>query len=104
LCHIYLYTRRFANADDAQSASPNGTGGRIIFVSATLHYAGTLFQAPASAAKAGVDSLAVSVAMESGPRGVTSNVIAPGAIANTEGVDRLARKEARERGEALVPR
>jgi NAD(P)-dependent dehydrogenase (short-subunit alcohol dehydrogenase family) len=72
------------------AASPTGTGGRIIFVSATLHYAGSALQLHASAAKAGVDAVSASVCIEEGPRGVTSNVIAPGAIAGTEGMSRLA--------------
>ena len=63
---------------------PAGTGGRIIFVSATLHYRGMPFQAHVSVAKAGIDSLSNSVALEYGPRGVTSNIIAPGPIAQTE--------------------
>jgi peroxisomal 2,4-dienoyl-CoA reductase len=68
-----------------RSSSP-----RIIAISATFHYAGMPFQAHVSAAKASVDSLIASVALEYGPRGVTSNVIAPGAIADTEGIARLA--------------
>jgi peroxisomal 2,4-dienoyl-CoA reductase len=62
----------------------SGTGGRIIFVSATLHYRGMPFQAHVSVAKAGIDSLSNSTAIEYGPRGVTSNIIAPGPIAQTE--------------------
>ncbi|KAJ5094717.1 Glucose/ribitol dehydrogenase [Penicillium angulare] len=69
--------------------SPSGTGGRIIFVSATLHYRGMPFQAHVSVAKAGIDSLSNSVAVEYGPRGVTSNIIAPGPIESTEGLGRL---------------
>jgi NAD(P)-dependent dehydrogenase (short-subunit alcohol dehydrogenase family) len=64
--------------------APGGTGGRIIFVSATLHYRGMPFQAHVSVAKAGIDSLSNSVAIEYGPRGVTSNIISPGPIAQTE--------------------
>ncbi|KAL4876465.1 oxidoreductase [Aspergillus karnatakaensis] len=64
--------------------SPAGTGGRIIFVSATLHYTGTVFQGHVSVAKAGIDALSNTVALEFGPLGVTSNVIAPGPIASTE--------------------
>lgn len=64
--------------------SPAGTGGRIIFVGATLHYRGMPFQAHVSVAKAGIDALSNSVAIEYGPRGVTSNIIAPGPIAQTE--------------------
>lgn len=67
-----------------------GTGGRIIAISATFHYNGTPLQAHAAAAKAGVDSLLASVALEYGPLGVVANVITPGAIAGTEGMERLA--------------
>ncbi|KAJ9378351.1 hypothetical protein DTO063F5_7727 [Paecilomyces variotii] len=69
--------------------SPQGTGGRIIFVSATLHYTGLPFQTHVSVAKAGVDALSNNTAIEFGPLGVTSNIIAPGPIANTEGASRL---------------
>lgn len=44
------------------------------------------------ASKAGVDALSTSVAIEQGPRGITSNVIAPGGIAGTEGLNRLTEK------------
>lgn len=64
--------------------SPAGTGGRIIFVSATLHYRGSPFQTHVAVAKAGVDALSNNVAIEFGPLGVTSNIIAPGPIAQTE--------------------
>lgn len=64
--------------------SPLGTGGRIIFVSATLHYRASPFQAHVSVAKAGIDALSNSVALEFGPLGVTSNIVAPGPIAQTE--------------------
>lgn len=71
--------------------STNGlTGGRIIYVSATFHYAGMPMQAHVAAAKASVDSISTSVALEFGPFGVTSNVIAPGGIEGTEGMERLA--------------
>ncbi|KAK3180361.1 peroxisomal 2 4-dienoyl-CoA reductase sps19 [Lecanicillium sp. MT-2017a] len=63
--------------------------GRIIYVSATFHYTGMPLQAHVAAAKSSVDSLMASVALEYGPRGVISNVIAPGAIEGTEGMERL---------------
>lgn len=69
---------------DIVEPSSLGTGGRIIFVSATLHYRGAPFQTHVSVAKAGIDSLSNSVAIEYGPRGITSNIIAPGPIAQTE--------------------
>lgn len=46
-----------------------------------------------SAAKAGVDALSAVIAVEEGPRGVRSNVIAPGPIDGTEGMDRLTAQD-----------
>lgn len=66
------------------------TGGRIVYVSATFHYTGMPLQAHVSAAKAAIDSLMASVTLEYGPLGITSNVVAPGAIQGTEGMERLA--------------
>ncbi|KAF9043217.1 2,4-dienoyl-CoA reductase [Panaeolus papilionaceus] len=66
--------------------------GSYIHVSATLHYNATPFQAHVSAAKAGVDALSAVLAVEEGPHGIRSNVIAPGPISNTEGMDRLGMK------------
>ncbi|KAI5118347.1 hypothetical protein M0805_009150 [Coniferiporia weirii] len=66
--------------------------GSYIHVSATLHYRGTPYQAHVSAAKAGVDALSAVLAVEEGPWGVRSNVIAPGPISGTEGMDRLSAK------------
>ncbi|KAI5856285.1 hypothetical protein BZA05DRAFT_424149 [Tricharina praecox] len=78
-------------------------GGRFIFVSATLHYTGTPWQAHVSAAKAGVDALSAALAVEMGPRGVTSNVIAPGPIAGTEGMGRLLPQRELEKARRSVP-
>ncbi|KAJ9638510.1 peroxisomal 2 4-dienoyl-CoA reductase sps19 [Knufia peltigerae] len=73
----------------ASSSSPSG---RIIYVSATNHYTGVPLQSHVNAAKAGVDAFSASVAIEYGPLGITSNVIAPGPIADTEGFDRLIKR------------
>lgn len=62
---------------------------KIIFVSASMHYTGVPFQAHAAAAKAGVDALSATLSIELGPSGITSNVITPGPILGTEGMDRL---------------
>jgi len=78
-------------------------GGRIVFVSATLHYTGSPLQAHVSAAKAGVDALSAVLAVELGPKGVTSNVIAPGPIAGTEGVARLVPVSTVEAARRSVP-
>ncbi|KAI2635277.1 hypothetical protein GGS21DRAFT_538993 [Xylaria nigripes] len=79
------------------------TGGRIIYVSATFHYAGMPMQAHVSAAKASVDSISASVALEFGPYGITSNVIAPGGIAGTEGMERLSARGDDQQGAKHIP-
>lgn len=78
---------------NGNGSAPNGVGGRIIFISATMHYTGAPLQVHVVAAKAGVDSISNSIAIEYGPLGVTSNVIAPGPIAGTEGMERLAKSD-----------
>lgn len=100
-----LLTSATANRDPSGGLHPQsrGTGGRIIFVSATLHYTTAPLQAHLSVAKAGVDALSHTVALEFGPRGLTSNIVAPGPIQGTEGMERLAKKEDIEKGMKSVP-
>lgn len=74
-------------------ARSRGPGGKIAFVSATMHYTGTPLQAHACVAKAAVDALAHALCIELGPLGITSNVISPGPVANTEGTLRLFTEE-----------
>ncbi|KAG6830918.1 hypothetical protein H0H87_006751 [Tephrocybe sp. NHM501043] len=80
------------------------TLGTYNTIKATIPYVraskGTPFQAHVSAAKAGVDALSSVLAVEEGPHGVRSNVIAPGPIANTEGMDRLSLKDGNHRVQA----
>ncbi|RJE26895.1 Sporulation protein SPS19 [Aspergillus sclerotialis] len=87
----YLIESGKKHAVDSKSPKPSplGPGGRIIFVSATIHYRTMPFQSHVAVAKAGIDALSHSVAIEFGPLGVTSNVIAPGPIGQTEGLERL---------------
>ena len=89
--------------NDGKTANPAGTGGRIIFISATIHYTTAPFQTHVSVAKAGVDALSHSAAVEFGPRGVTSNIIAPGPISGSEGMERLATKEGNAKARKSVP-
>ncbi|MBX9854594.1 MAG: SDR family oxidoreductase [Gemmatimonadaceae bacterium] len=60
-------------------------GGRIISTSMTLHYRGWPLMAHATAAKAGVDALTRTLAVEWAPDRIRVNAIAPGPIP-TEGV------------------
>ena len=78
----------------AKKSKADGTPGpRLIFVSATIHYTGLPLQTHVSSAKAAIDALSSSCAIELGPRGISSNVIAPGGIRGTEGLERLSRQE-----------
>jgi peroxisomal 2,4-dienoyl-CoA reductase len=60
-------------------------GGRIVSISMTLHYRGWPLMAHATAAKAGVDALTRTLALEWARDRVTVNAVAPGPIP-TEGV------------------
>jgi peroxisomal 2,4-dienoyl-CoA reductase len=60
-------------------------GGRIVSISMTLHYSGWPLMAHATAAKAGVDALTRTLALEWAPDRIMVNAVAPGPIP-TEGV------------------
>ena len=60
-------------------------GGRVVSISMTLHYRGWPQMAHATAAKAGVDALTRTLAVEWAPQNIRVNAIAPGPIP-TEGV------------------
>lgn len=64
--------------------------GLIVNISAMLHQPATWYQAHASAAKAAIDSLTRSLALEWGEYGIRVTGVAPGPIAGTAGMDKLA--------------
>jgi NAD(P)-dependent dehydrogenase (short-subunit alcohol dehydrogenase family) len=65
-------------------------GASIINISAPQSTEAYWGQAHVSAAKAGVDMLTRSLAVEWGPEGIRVNAIVPGPIVGTEGMSRLA--------------
>jgi peroxisomal 2,4-dienoyl-CoA reductase len=65
-------------------------GGNIVNISAPFEMKGAALQAHVAAAKAGVDSLTRTCAVEWGPYGIRVNAVAPGTIAGTEGVQRFS--------------
>ncbi|KAG1676064.1 hypothetical protein FOA52_014929 [Chlamydomonas sp. UWO 241] len=67
-----------------KSAAPS-----IVNISATLQYGATWYQVHASAAKAAVDSITRTLALEWGEFGVRVNGIAPGPIEGTAGMSKL---------------
>jgi len=75
----------------------------ILNISATLHYHGTPLQLHASAAKAGVDAMTKNLAVEWGRFGIRVCGIAPGPIAETEGMKRLAPGELTQKMTAQIP-
>ncbi|TVU15770.1 hypothetical protein EJB05_39308 [Eragrostis curvula] len=80
------------------------TGGLIINISATQQYTAGWYQVHMSAAKAGVDSITRSLALEWGTDyDIRVNGIAPGPIKDTPGMRKLAPKEMNERFEELEP-
>jgi peroxisomal 2,4-dienoyl-CoA reductase len=78
-------------------------GGSVLNISATLPYLGVMGQSHAAAAKAGIDSLTRTLAVEWGPHGIRVNGIAPGPIAGTEGVRRLTSEASRDHAVRSCP-
>lgn len=78
-------------------------GGVILNISATLQLLGTAGQVHAAAAKAGIDSVTRTLAVEWGPSRIRVNGLAPGPVDGTEGVRRLTTPETRAQIAASCP-
>jgi peroxisomal 2,4-dienoyl-CoA reductase len=93
----------FHAARAAFEALRTSGNGLVLNISATLHYHGTPLQAHAAAAKAGVDALTRNFAVEWGQFGIRACGLAPGPIADTEGMRRLAPGAIADRARAAIP-
>ncbi len=79
-------------------------GAAVVNISATFAFMPTPYQCHVGAAKAGIDILSKTLAVEWAQAGVRVNVISPGPIDDTEGMRRLApTEELRRRTMASVP-
>ncbi|KAL6198645.1 hypothetical protein ACLB2K_028434 [Fragaria x ananassa] len=89
MCHEALkYLKKGAPGKDSSA------GGTIINISATLHYTASWYQIHVSAAKAAVDSITRSLALEWGTDyDIRVNGIAPGPIGDTAGLSKLLPQE-----------
>lgn len=73
----------------AHEAWMQAHGGAIVNITSAIQYRGMALQAHVTAAKAGIDALSRTCAIEWGPDGVRVNVVAPGSMAGTEGMRRF---------------
>lgn len=78
-------------------------GGVLLNISATLHYGATPMQVHAAAAKAAIDSMTRTLAVEWAGLGIRVNGIAPGPIDDTEGMSRLAPGDIKQRMIDSIP-
>ena len=78
------------NVARAAYAHMRKPGSSLTFISALQSFTAYPQQVHACAAKAGIDSMMRALALEWGPVGIRVNSIAPGPIAETEGMARLA--------------
>jgi NAD(P)-dependent dehydrogenase (short-subunit alcohol dehydrogenase family) len=91
------------NASRAAFEQLKATRGSIIFISAGQAFMPYAFQLHVAAAKAGIDMMMRNLALEWGRHGIRVNSIAPGPIAGTEGMKRLASPQALEQITRAVP-
>ncbi|KAH6764490.1 short-chain dehydrogenase-reductase B [Perilla frutescens var. hirtella] len=80
------------------------SGGLILNISVTLHYTASWYQVHASAAKAAVDALTRSLALEWGTdHGIRVNGIAPGPIGDTTGLSKLVPQNIDSKANDVMP-
>jgi 3-oxoacyl-[acyl-carrier protein] reductase len=85
-----------------QTMMEQGTGGAFVFISSIGGLTGLPGQTPYSAAKAGLNTLVKTLALEYGMEGIRFNAVAPGLI-HTPEIDRISTPAALETAGKLVP-
>lgn len=91
------------NASHAAFGQLKQTRGSIIFISAGQAVMPFVGQSHGGAAKAGIDNLMASLALEWGRFGIRSNSLVPGAISGTEGMKRLGEAAGEETWMSMIP-
>jgi NAD(P)-dependent dehydrogenase (short-subunit alcohol dehydrogenase family) len=88
-----------------RAAFPNLTkpGASVINISAPQSFVPMRYQAHVCAAKAGVDQITRVLALEWGADGIRVNAIAPGPIADTEGMRRLSSPDSIDKVVEAIP-
>ncbi|QDZ00573.1 SDR family oxidoreductase [Nitratireductor mangrovi] len=91
------------NASHAAFGQLKETRGSILFISAGQSVMPFVGQSHGGAAKAGIDNLMASLALEWGRFGIRSNALVPGAIAGTEGMKRLDEAAGEDTWTSMIP-
>jgi NAD(P)-dependent dehydrogenase (short-subunit alcohol dehydrogenase family) len=91
------------NAAHAAFGQLRETRGSMLFISAGQAVMPFIGQSHGGAAKAGIDNLMASLALEWGRFGIRSNSLVPGAIAGTEGMKRLGEAAGEETWTSMIP-
>jgi len=91
------------NMSSASFPHLKSSKGLIVNISATLHYGATWFQIHSSAAKAAIDSMTRSFALEWGEYGIRVTGIAPGGILGTAGLSKLSGEHSMDKMNKVVP-
>ncbi|GMI21491.1 hypothetical protein TeGR_g12120 [Tetraparma gracilis] len=90
VCGTFNMCHAAFKALSSAASAPGSPMSKIVNISATLQYGATHYQVHASAAKAAIDSMTRTLALEWGAHGIRVNGVAPGPIAGTPGLTKLA--------------
>jgi len=100
---IVLNGTFFCSTEFARRAIAAGSGGAIVNIGATYAWTGGPSTAHSAAAKAGVDNMTKSLAVEWAPHGIRVNCLAPGLFPHGDHPEALARARRGTDRDATVP-